>query len=362
MKIVTIIGARPQFIKAAPISEAIAKKRALGFELDEVIVHTGQHFDKNMSDIFFEELLIPKPDYNLKINGGSHGEMTSKMIKGIEDILIFEKPDIVLVYGDTNSTLAGAISVVKLHIKIAHVEAGLRSFNLKMPEEINRILTDRISSFLFTPTETATNNLVKEGVDTRIIHQVGDVMYDIVKKIRGNLGFKNNILEKYGLIKNKYILATLHRAENVDDLDTLRIVVEAFLIVSDEFVVVWPLHPRTKEKLILLGLLEKVSKSIILIDPVGYLDMLVLEENSALIATDSGGIQKEAYFFKVPCVTLRNETEWVELLHSGWNCLAPPISTEFIVDKIKSSMNTSGDGSFLYGKGDAADLIISKLI
>lgn len=358
MKIVTVLGARPQFIKASVVSHAISEMKML----KEVVVHTGQHFDENMSDVFFSELGIPKPDFFLKINGGSHGAMTGRMLSEIEGVLINEKPDAVLVYGDTNSTLAGALAAVKLDIPIAHVEAGLRSFNMKMPEEINRILTDRVSRWLFTPTQLAEAHLKQEGYDDRNIFPVGDVMYDVAlhhgKRVTDNAG----LLASLGLKSKNYILTTVHRAENTDHPERLGVIVDALEEISKKMPVVWPLHPRTCAVLQAMGRLETLDRRVLLINPVGYIDMVQLEKFAAVIATDSGGVQKEAFFYKVPCVTLRDETEWVELVDSGWNRLAAPTSAALIVNAVNSALFSSGLDIHPYGSGDAAQKIVLKLI
>lgn len=358
MKIVTIIGARPQFIKAAPVSRAIAEHN--GFT--EVIIHTGQHFDADMSDVFFEELNIPKPDYNLGINSASHGAMTGRMLEKIEEILIKEKPDWVLVYGDTNSTLAGALAAVKLHIPIAHVEAGLRSFNREMPEEINRVLTDHCADILFCPTQTAVDNLYKEGIKEKAktatcVVLVGDVMYDSVLY---NLKFsekRSDIIKKFKLIPKKYTLATVHRAENTDDPRRLKAIFDAFeQIAADGLPVIIPIHPRTKQYLINSKL---KTQNLTLIPPVGYLDMLMLEQNAKAILTDSGGMQKEAYWFGVPCVTLRDETEWVETVEAGWNVVVGTDRAK-IVEAVRS-FKTDKPRPKLYGDGRAAEKIAHHL-
>lgn len=356
-KIVTILGARPQFIKASVVSHAIASAD----DLKEVLVHTGQHFDANMSDIFFAELGIAKPDYFLDIHGGGHGAMTGRMLEKIEDVLVAEKPDIVLVYGDTNSTLAGAIAASKLHIPVAHIEAGLRSFNMSMPEEVNRILTDRVSHWLFTPTNAAVEHLLSEGVVPDRIHPVGDVMYDVALFHGQRVDATGRILEKINLLPKSYVLATIHRAENTDCPDRLETIVEALVKVADQLPIVWPLHPRTRSALQKIGKLELLSDKLHLIDPVGYLDMVQLEKFSALIVTDSGGVQKEAFFYKVPCITLRDETEWKELIDAGWNRLAPPLSSDAIVIAVKKSLGATGQSVQPYGQGDTAKRIVEKL-
>jgi len=349
MKIVTILGARPQFIKAGTVSREIDKYD----EIKEVIVHTGQHYDSNMSDIFFEEMKIPKPHYNLDINGLGHGAMTGQMLEKIEEVLLKEKPDWVMVYGDTNSTLAGALAASKLHIKIAHIEAGLRSFNMKMPEEVNRILTDRISSILFCPTQSAVENLKHEGYDALDIQVVknGDVMQD------GAIFYKDLAVEPSISLNDEYILSTIHRAENTDDIECLTAIVSALNEIAKEIQIVLPLHPRTKAILEKNGL--KVNCSII--DPVGYLEMVGLIRNAKLIMTDSGGLQKEAFFFGKPCITLRNETEWVELISNRFNVLAGA-NREKILDLYKNFEFNDKFSMNLYGGGTASKVIIEELL
>jgi UDP-GlcNAc3NAcA epimerase len=360
MKIVTVVGARPQFIKAAAVSRAIAEysKKNENKSVKEIIVHTGQHYDENMSNVFFDELEIPTPDYNLGIGSGSHGVQTGRMLEAIEAVLLKEKPDYVLVYGDTNSTLAGALAAVKLHIPVAHVEAGLRSFNRIMPEEINRVLTDHASDILFAPTQTAVDNLHREGISEERINLVGDVMYDAALYYGEKAQKKSNILKKLGLKDKGYILATIHRAENTDNPSRLQAIVEGFCEVSKEIPVVFPVHPRTYNALERNGFLRKARTSLIMIEPVGYLDMVMLEQNARLIATDSGGVQKEAFFYRVPCVTLRTETEWVELVELGWNFLCPPIDTVSVSRGIIKSIKSIGDVSSIFGDGDAAKSIV----
>ena len=318
-KIATILGARPQFIKAAAVSRIIQKNHR--DTLREVLIHTGQHHDENMSRVFFDELEIPEPTYNLGIAGGGHGAMTGRMLEALEKVLLQENPDCVLVYGDTNSTLAGALAAAKLHIPVAHVEAGLRSFNMRMPEEINRILTDRISTWLFTPTDVATRNLQNEGVPTERIIQAGDVMYDVALCYGARVSESGGVLQRLGFKPKSYILATIHRAENTDDSQRLTAIVDALCEVAQHTPVVWPLHPRARNLLAQQGLMDRARALLSLIDPVDYLGMVQLEKYARLIATDSGGVQKEAFFHRVPCVTLRDETEWVELIDAGWNRL-----------------------------------------
>ncbi|MGY4472590.1 non-hydrolyzing UDP-N-acetylglucosamine 2-epimerase [Bradyrhizobium sp. USDA 3364] len=313
LKILTIVGARPQFIKAAAVSRAVRETDGLS----EVMVHTGQHFDPNMSDVFFEELDIPRPRHHLDIHGGGHGDMTGRMLMAIEPILLQEKPDWVVVYGDTNSTLAGALAASKLHIPVAHVEAGLRSFNRRMPEEINRLVTDHLSALHLCPTATAVANLAAEGVTTGV-HHVGDVMYDATLFVTGKAEKSSTILTNLGLAPKTFALATIHRAENTGGRQQLLAVVQFLLDQSRKFPVVLPLHPRTRQAASAMGVSLDGLK---VIDPVGYLDMAKLLHNALEVYTDSGGVQKEAYFHRVPCITLRDETEWTETVTHGWNRL-----------------------------------------
>lgn len=351
-KILTIIGARPQFIKASVVSKAIAAAEGL----HEVIVHTGQHFDANMSDIFFDQLGIPRPDHLLDIHGGSHGEMTGRMLIEIERVLQQERPDRVLVYGDTNSTLAGALAAAKLHIPVAHVEAGLRSHNMQMPEEINRILTDQISDILFCPTDTAVRNLEHEGFAQKPIKvlQVGDVMQDSA------LFFAKRATATAGLEQQSgFVLATLHRAENTDDPQRLGSIVAALNQVHAEIApVILPLHPRTRAAIARAGFALKVQ----LIDPVRYLEMLWLLQQATLVLTDSGGVQKEAYFFGKPCVTMRDQTEWVELVEAGANELVGADAATIINAVQKNNDRTVQDQYQLYGGGNAAQRIVRELV
>lgn len=358
MKIVTVVGARPQFIKASVISAAFA---TVG-HVHEVIVHTGQHFDSNMSDIFFSELGIAPPNHQLDIHGGTHGEMTGRMLLGIEKVLLAEKPDAVLVYGDTNSTLAAALAAVKLHIPVAHVEAGLRSFNMAMPEEINRILTDRVSRWLFTPTAAAAEHLAREGVDPENIIPVGDVMFDVALQHGARTVAQGGILHSLSVQAGSYCLATIHRAENTDDPLRLAAIVEALISFSREIPVIWPLHPRTKATLLQQGKLATLAQHVMLIEPVGYMDMVQLEKYAALIATDSGGVQKEAFFHHVPCVTLRDETEWMELVAAGWNRLAPPRDASIVLEALRTARGSLGEHVTPYGNGDAAKRIVNHLL
>lgn len=356
-KIVTVLGARPQFIKASVVSYAIAQQQSM----TEVLVHTGQHFDSNMSDVFFEELGMRKPDYFLDIHGGMHGAMTGRMLTEVEKVLLKEKPDVVLVYGDTNSTLAGALAAAKLHIPVAHVEAGLRSFNMSMPEEVNRVLTDRISRWLFTPTHAAKQHLLREGFGQEQIYPVGDVMYDVALHHGQRVNADTGLMARLGLSPKNYVLATVHRAENTDYADRLGAIVDALIATAEKLPVVWPLHPRTKAVLQQAGKLDLLASKVQLIEPLGYLDMVQLEKFAALIATDSGGVQKEAFFYQVPCITLRDETEWVELVEAGWNRLVSPVDAELIKATIDVALGSSGINVSPYGQGDAAAKIVCEL-
>jgi len=407
MKIVTIIGARPQFIKAATVSHAISKHNEICKKeacIEEIIVHTGQHYDDYMSKIFFEELLIPEPVYNLGIGSDSHGKQTGNMLAGIEDILLKEKPNLVLTYGDTNSTLAGALAAVKLHIPAAHVEAGLRSYNRRMPEEINRAVTDEISHILFCPTETAVRNLQNEGIDTnntseeqldfnhRLVFNVGDVMYDSILFNTQLAREKSNILSKLGLKNKSYCLATVHRPDNTDNPKHLGNILEGLKEIASQGVkIILPLHPRTRKCIKENGFAEnyglsessteKAKTDLIFTEPVSYLDMIQLENHACTIITDSGGVQKEAFLLNVPCITLRGETEWVETLQTGWNILTGP-DTKKIVNAFSKlngwedekespfreqiSTNSNGvDGfnlDYPYGNGKAAEKIVEIIL
>ncbi len=350
IKLVTIVGARPQFIKAAALSRKIAKND----NITEIIVHTGQHFDANMSDIFFDEMNIPKPDYNLNINGLNHGAMTGQMLEKIEEVLITEKPDWVLIYGDTNSTIAGALAAKKLHIKVAHVEAGLRSFNMQMPEEINRILTDRISDILFCPTYTAVKNLLNEGYDNIDckIAKSGDIMQDAAM-------FYSQKEQKPRInLPNNFILATIHRAENTDNPKRLSAILEALNEIAIKTPVILPLHPRTA------NIIDKADfeiSNLTIVKPVGYLEMVYMLNRCDMVMTDSGGLQKEAFFFKKPCVTLRDETEWIELIENNFNKLAGADKTKIIDIYQNHKFNDNFDID-LYGGGKAAQNIIKVLL
>ena len=345
MKVLTVVGARPQFIKAAPVSRALRRTH------EEVLVHTGQHYDDNMSDIFFRELEIPAPDVNLEVGSGPHGAQTGAMMTRLEKVVLDARPDLVLVYGDTNSTLAGALVATKLHIRVAHVEAGLRSFDRRMPEEINRILTDHVSDVLFCPTDVAARNLEREGVTTGV-HVVGDVMYDAFLHNVEAARKRARAVQELGLERDGFVLATIHRAENTDDAARLRAIMRGLGESGQQ--VVMPLHPRTRAR---LG--EDAGPSIRIIDPVGYLDMLALEDAAALIATDSGGVQKEAFFAGKPCVTLRDSTEWTETVEAGWNTLVGA-DAERIADAVRA-FRPSHARPDVFGDGHAAEKMVAAL-
>lgn len=361
-KIVTVVGARPQFVKAAVLSRLIRSDK-WNNKFTEVIVHTGQHYDHGMSEVFFEEMQIPKPNYNLSIGSGSHGKMTGEMLIKIEEVLLDEKPDFVLVYGDTNSTLAAALAASKLHIKLVHIEAGLRSFWKAMPEEQNRICTDHLSDFLFCPTKTSVFNLKKEGL-TDNVYNVGDIMFDAFKyydeKINSNkASILKNIFSKNDIYMNeesKFYLLTVHRAENTDDIDSLSNIVDA--LNSFDFPAIFPAHPRTKKQLKEFGL--KLSPHIKVIEPVSYFEMITLLSYCSFMVTDSGGLQKEAFFAKKPCVTLREQTEWVETVKSGWNHLTGT-NQEKIINALNNINNTDKEYLSYYGNGKAGVKMLHEL-
>ena len=383
MKIVDIVGARPQFIKLAPILKAIERHNRKHPEspIQEILVHTGQHYDYEMSQVFFDELGLKAPDYHLGVGSGTHGYQTGEMLKRIEEVLSKEKPNLVMVYGDTNSTLAGALAAAKLHIPVAHVEAGLRSFNRKMPEEINRVLTDHVSDLLFCPTETAVKNLRREGF-THIVNEgklflleeevhipegnpgplvlnVGDVMYDAALMYLELAEGRSTILDQLGLQPKSYALATVHRAENTDAPERLKGIFQGLAKLAQEGLkVVLPLHPRTRKALAWLSLKEEPN-GLLLIDPVSYLDMLILEKNARVILTDSGGVQKEAFFFKVSCVTLREETEWVETVETGWNVLMG--SDPARIYRVALEARPGVESTWPYGDGRAGQRIVQWL-
>lgn len=358
MKIVTVVGARPQFIKVAAVSRVIRDDYA--GKIEEVLVHTGQHYDENMSKVFFKELDIPHPRYNLEISGGQHGAMTGRMLEAVENVLLQEKPDWLLIYGDTNSTLAGALAAAKLHIPVAHVEAGLRSFNMRMPEEINRILADRVSSLLFCPTETAVKNLKAEGI-SKGVHNVGDVMYDVSLFYRDRARQQSTIQETLRLPQCGFVLATCHRAENTDDPKRLGEILSALAMVARQLPVVLPLHPRTRKLIADYGLSEHLT-ALLVTDPLPFLDMVALEQAAKIILTDSGGVQKEAFFYGVPCITMRDETEWVETVDLGWNRLVGA-SADSIASAVTEIMQSGREivTSTPYGQGNAASDILAHL-
>lgn len=354
-KILTVVGARPQFIKAAAVSRVI--RAEYSGRIDEVLIHTGQHYDANMSQVFFDGLDIPRPKFNLEISGGSHGAMTGRMLEGVERILLDEQPDWVLVYGDTNSTLAGALAAAKLHIPVAHVEAGLRSFNTRIPEEVNRILTDRISTLLLCPTDAAVSNLCAEGV-TNGVSNIGDVMYDVALYYQQYCD-SDAVLQRYGVASGNYVLATCHRAENTDDPDRLREICLGLADIAAELPVILPLHPRTRKLLSDNGLRSLLAK-VKLVEPLAFMEMVALEQAARVILTDSGGVQKEAFFYGVPCVTMRDETEWVETVELGWNQLVGANSKAIYSAVVNASKSPSH--GFPFGDGSASQKIVATIV
>ncbi len=354
MRVLTVVGARPQFIKLAPVSRAMAERPGI----ESVVVHTGQHFDDEMSQVFFDELGIPEPDANLAINAGTHGEMTGRMIEALEAAFVAEQPDWVLVYGDTNSTLAAAIASSKMSTRLAHVEAGLRSFNRAMPEEINRVLTDHVSHLCLTPTAVADRNLEAEGIGGDVVRRTGDVMFDAVRIFGEVARSKSSVLERAGVQADAFVLATVHRAENTDDPRRLATIVDGLRAVAADVPVVLPMHPRTAKAIERNGIdIDGVS----VLPPVGYLDMLALEGQAACVVTDSGGVQKEAFFQGRPCITLRTETEWVELVDLGWNRLLPPTGTDFAALLCSAVHAGPGIVAEPYGDGHAAERVVDAL-
>ena len=375
MKIVTIIGARPQIIKAAALSRAIKSRYA--DRIQEVIVHTGQHYDENMSQVFFDELGIPKPDYNLQVGSASHGVQTSKMIEGIERILLEEKPDYIVLYGDTNSTLAGAVAASKIHVPIVHIEAGLRSFNKSMPEEINRIVCDHCSTLLFTPTQAGFENLAHEGfkmdnvgpytIDHPKVFHCGDIMYDNSLYFSTVADQKSDILKRLELTEKPYILATLHRDSNTDDKERLTHILDAFIALSHEIAIVLPMHPRTRkmtEQLIDDERLYRLyhSENIHITEPVSFLEMIQLEKHASLVTTDSGGVQKEAYFFRKPCAIMRPETEWVEIVNTGAATLVDADKDKILQVCHRYLQQPPVDFPEIFGDGHAAEFILGKML
>lgn len=359
MKLLTIVGARPQFIKAAAIARAV--RGAVGGQIEEVLVHTGQHHDDNMSQVFFDELQIPSPTLNLGITGGSHGAMTGRMLEALERIMRDQRPDWVLIYGDTNSTLAGALAAAKLHLPLAHVEAGLRSFNMRMPEEINRIVADRVSTRLFCPTEAAMANLAREGLVAQALN-VGDVMFDVALHQRERARASSRLLAHHGLESRDFVLATCHRAENTDDPRRLGTIVDALAAVAERLPVMLPLHPRTRRAIEQSGLAPRLGM-VRLIEPLPFLDMVAAEQAARVVVTDSGGVQKEAFFYGVPCVTMRDETEWTETVALGWNTLAGA-ETHTIVAAVERALHVRPAAVAVspYGDGHSAEKILRALL
>ena len=356
MKILTVVGARPQFIKAAAFSRVVRQRHT------EILVHTGQHYDAQMSDVFFDELALPRPDHHLGVGSGSHGAQTAQMLERLETVMRGESPDVVVIYGDTNSTLAAALAAAKLGIPIAHVEAGLRSFVRDMPEEINRLVADRLSTYLFAPTLTAVENLVREGyavagegTSRTGIYQTGDIMYDALLRHVPTAEAKSTVLRDLMLAPGSYVLATVHRAANTDDPHKLAEIFDALALLREPVIV--PLHPRTKA--VLLGTDIEVESPVRIVEPAGYLDMLVLERNARMVLTDSGGVQKEAYLLGVPCVTLRDETEWIETLVGGWNVLAGADAERILAAARRQ--RPSGDPPPVFGDGHAAERMVAAL-
>jgi UDP-GlcNAc3NAcA epimerase len=376
-KIITIIGARPQIIKSSAISRAIRTK--FQHEIEELIVHTGQHYDENMSEVFFEEMQIPKPHFNLNVGSGSHGAQTAKMIEGLESIFLAEKPDAVVVYGDTNSTIAGGLAAAKIHIPVVHIEAGLRSFNKAMPEELNRIACDHFSTLLFTPTSTGLENLKKEGfsasinskatIDLPNVYQCGDIMFDNSMYFSEISDEKSTILQINDLVKDNYVLCTIHRDSNTDIAANLNSIFKALIHISESknLKIVLPIHPRTKGKMEALldsDLLLKIKNSatILIIPPAGFLDIIALEKNARIIISDSGGLQKESFFFQKPCVILREQTEWIEIVENG-NALLAGSDFQKIIDSFNLLYNkTNYSYPAFYGNGDAASFICQKIV
>ncbi len=351
MKIASIIGARPEFIKEAPLVKELRKRHK------EIIIHTGQHYDYEMSKVFFDGLNIPEPDYNLGVGSGSHGKQTSEMMTKLEKVMLKEKPDLAIVSGDTNTTVAGALSASKLNIKLAHIESGMRSYDRKMPEEINRVVTDHISDILFCSTNTALQNLRKEGI-TKNVFNVGDVMIDTIKQNITIADRKSNILKKLNLKTKNYIVATVHRASNTDNKENLFNIINAFIDSKEK--IVFPVHPRTEKFIRNYSLDKKLKNSkVITIKPLGYIDMLILEKNTKKILTDSGGMQKESYFFKVPCITLRDTTEWIETVNDGWNILTGANKSKIL--KAIKNFNPKGKQTEKYGNGNASKNIVSVI-
>lgn len=354
LKVLSVVGARPQFIKAAAVSRALRAS-----SIAEFLVHTGQHYDPQMSNVFFDELGIAAPDLNLNSGSGHHGAQTGSMLIGLEQAMIDQKPDWVVVYGDTNSTLAGTLAAAKLQIPIAHVEAGLRSFNRRMPEEINRIVADALASLLFVPTESSRGNLLREGVPEHRIRLIGDVMYDAMLMFRDRAASSSSALHRMGLKNTPFVLATVHRSENTDDPERLRAIIGGLRLVAETLRVILPLHPRTRKQM--QGFPDSAVGQLEVIQPLGFLDMMSLEMAADVIATDSGGVQKEAFFHGVPCVTLRSETEWTELVDLGWNRLVRSLTPDSIATSILTARGVRGNSAQPYGDGHASERIARAL-
>jgi UDP-GlcNAc3NAcA epimerase len=354
VRVLSIVGARPQFVKGALVSRAWRSED----DVSEIVVHTGQHYDPEMSTIFFHELDIPRPDHDLGVGSGTHAVQTGLMMTRLEHVLLDESPDWVVVYGDTNSALAGALTAAKLLIPVAHVEAGLRSFNRAMPEEVNRVMVDHLSDLLFAPTEVSVENLRREGIVDASVHLVGDVMFDAARVFGEVAERRSQVIDRLDLANREYVLATVHRAENTDAPDRLRAIIAGLALLARDLPVVFPMHPRTRAA---VGHLDVDLGPIRVIEPQGYLDMLMLERAAAVIATDSGGVQKEAFFHGVPCATLRNETEWVELVELGWNRLVSVNGASDVYEGVRSALGTKGRAAFPYGDGHTADKIVAIL-
>lgn len=358
IRIVTVVGARPQFIKAAAVSRAI--RQSWSNQIDEVLVHTGQHYDDNMSQVFFDELEIPRPTHHLGVSGGGHGAMTGRMLEAIENVLLNEKPDWLLVYGDTNSTLAGALAAAKLHIPVAHVEAWLRSFNMRMPEEVNRIVADSVSTLLFCPTQAAVDNLRAAG-RTEGVLDVGDVMFDVALHSRDRALANSRVMETLGLERGAFVLSTCHRAENTDDSERLGGILRALGRLASRQPVVLPLHPRTARLVEQYGFRDLLLP-LTVVEPLSFLDMVALEQSAVAIITDSGGVQKEAFFYGVPCITMRDETEWVETVELGWNRLVGA-DENAIVQSFEHLLTAPRPSATVrpYGDGEASHRILERM-
>lgn len=358
MKICSVTGARPQFIKAGAVSRAIKQKP----RLREVLIHTGQHYDFNMSEVFFREFKLAAPQHNLGVGSGTHGAQTAEMLERLEVVFRQEAPDVVLIYGDTNSTLAGALAAVKLHLPVAHVEAGLRSFNRRMPEEINRVVADAVSDLLLAPTEHAVRQLLQEGHPAERVVLTGDVMYDAALMTAEVARQRSTVMEQHGLTHKSYYLATVHRAENTDDSARLQAIFDALGRVAAHLPVVLPLHPRTRAALSREGIADRLAPGIKILDPLGFVDMVRLEMSALAIASDSGGVQKEAFFYGVPCFILRDETEWVELVEAGWNTLVPPGDPAHMAETMLHLERRRPQAISPYGAGDAAGIVVEQLV